>query len=44
MGEKRDTYRVFVRKPVRKKLPARPRLDGSTILKYILKKKWELVK
>ena len=36
--EETDTYRVFVEKPERKRLLGRPSVDGSIILKLILKK------
>jgi hypothetical protein len=44
MGQKRNTYRVLVRKPVRKRLPGRPRLRWNYNIKaYIGETKRELV-
>jgi hypothetical protein len=37
MWERRGTYRVLVEKPEVKQSLARPRIDGSIILKWIFK-------
>jgi len=39
MEERRDAYRVLVRKPEGKRPLGRPRLDGMIILKWIFRKR-----